>query len=239
MHTYTSIAAQHYAAYRPPLHTSIVQKALDGSHFNGALDVGCGTGDSTIALLPYCDEAVGLDPSPDMIALATSHPRIDYRVGTATDLPAADNKFDLVSVAGALPYIDVDPFAAELRRVCTPSANILVYDFRVYLGDLLQRLGLPMVPSTGTYTHSKNLSGVAGFGTVIESSGPTKFEATAQAVAHLLLANETRFQCLAEHFETGDPAEPIGSVIARLGDSFNLTGTFWYALHNFAEWTPK
>ena len=171
MHTYTSIAAQHFAAYRLPLHAPIVHKALDGMHFSKALDVGCGTGSSTLALLPYCDDVMGLNPSAEMIASASPHPRIDYRTGIATNLPVSDHNLDVVSIAGALPYIDIDLFAAELRRAWFPSTKILVYDFWVDLQDLIQRTGLPLTRRVDGYANSMSLSGVAGFGKTIESMG--------------------------------------------------------------------
>lgn len=57
---YNLVTARHYAAYRPPLHASILALGLrDDELFREALDVGCGTGSSTHALGRWCDRVIG------------------------------------------------------------------------------------------------------------------------------------------------------------------------------------
>ncbi len=65
---YNQAVAEHYAAFRPPLHQLILKKLLNpGERLQSGLDIGSGTGYSAIALSGYCDHVIGLDPSESMI----------------------------------------------------------------------------------------------------------------------------------------------------------------------------
>ena len=92
-----------------------------------ALDVGCGTGHSTTALLPYAREIVGLDASSAMLAEAPEHPKIRYRKGHAEALPFAAREFDLVTVSSAYHWFDHDRFLGEAARVLRPGGWLVLY----------------------------------------------------------------------------------------------------------------
>ncbi|MES2697471.1 MAG: class I SAM-dependent methyltransferase [Verrucomicrobiota bacterium] len=94
---------------------------------NDALDVGCGTGHSTVALLPYAHRIVGIDPSSAMRALAPLHPKIEYRKGHAEALPFRDSSFDLVTVGSAYHWFDHERFLDEARRVLRPQGWLVLY----------------------------------------------------------------------------------------------------------------
>ena len=70
---YDNITAYHYSFYRPALHLPILESCLEGKYFEKGLDIGCGTGHSSIALANFCNEIVGLDPSSDMLNLSLIH----------------------------------------------------------------------------------------------------------------------------------------------------------------------
>ncbi|HLF89684.1 MAG TPA: methyltransferase domain-containing protein, partial [Anaerolineales bacterium] len=69
------------------------------------LDVGCGTGGVTIPAKIQLGEngsAAGIDPAPDMIAVARRKAQragieIDFRVGVIESLPFPDETFDVVT----------------------------------------------------------------------------------------------------------------------------------------------
>lgn len=82
---YDTLAAHHYAAFRPPLHTRILERVIHpGESFQTGLDVGCGTGHSTLALRRHCAHVIGLDPSQAMLDAAQAHAGITYRPATGT-----------------------------------------------------------------------------------------------------------------------------------------------------------
>ncbi|HLN77846.1 MAG TPA: methyltransferase domain-containing protein [Nocardioidaceae bacterium] len=97
------------------------------------LDVGCGTGALTEAVLAEADPAqvVGVDPSAGFLATAqdrTSDARAIFSVGDARALPSADRLFDVV-VSGLVLNFVPDPAAAvaEQTRVAKPGGVVAAY----------------------------------------------------------------------------------------------------------------
>ena len=69
-----------------------------------SLDVGCGTGLSTIALREISRRVVGVDSSAEMIALAPRHAGIEFEIADAEHLSFEDHYFDLVTVSQAIHW---------------------------------------------------------------------------------------------------------------------------------------
>lgn len=124
----TEVAAR-YA--RPFIHGEVAQRlrAFAGVHrFRRALDVGCGSGQSSIALAAIADSVVALDASSGMLNRAVMLPNISYQLGVAEQLDFAAAEFDLVSVSSALHWFDQDRFFAQCRKVMAPAALLAVYN---------------------------------------------------------------------------------------------------------------
>ncbi len=124
-------AARRYAAHRPrgqarvlALMKSVIDEALPVAR---ALDVGCGTGHSTVALLPYAKDIVGLDPSASMLIEAPRHPQIEYRRGYAEALPFRGADFDLLTASSAYHWFDHERFLGEVARVLRPGGWLVLY----------------------------------------------------------------------------------------------------------------
>jgi ubiquinone/menaquinone biosynthesis C-methylase UbiE len=67
-----------------------------------ALDVACGTGQSTLALKEVASQVVGTDTSREMLARTPREAGVQYVEASAEDLPFADGSLRLVTVALAL-----------------------------------------------------------------------------------------------------------------------------------------
>src|SRR5262245_32559103 len=129
----TSAMAAGYATARPPVHQRILELArpyLKGAGFRHGLDVGCGAGLSTKALADLVEHCVGLEPSAGMLRWApSSAPEADFVVGGAETLPFASGSIDLITAAGSLNYVRLEPFFTEAARVLTSQGVLVVYDF--------------------------------------------------------------------------------------------------------------
>ena len=96
------------------------------------LDVGCGTGALTRAVLEAAAplEVHGVDPSAGFLALArtqTPDPRARFETGDACRLPAADATCDAV-VSGVINFVpEPAGAAAEMARVVRPGGRVALY----------------------------------------------------------------------------------------------------------------
>jgi len=108
---------------------AIASLALDGDE--RVLDVGCGTGFATEALIEAAGEVHGLDQSVHQLEQAWAklgkHEPVRYVRGDAERLPYADDSFDVVWSSGSIEYWP-NPVDAleELRRVTRPGGQVLV-----------------------------------------------------------------------------------------------------------------
>ncbi|HWH00444.1 MAG TPA: class I SAM-dependent methyltransferase [Pilimelia sp.] len=97
------------------------------------LDVGCGTGALTDAVLTHADPAsvVGVDPSEGFLAHARGRladARVALRVGDARSLPVPDGGFDAVVSGLALNFVpDPDRAVAEFARAVAPGGVAAAY----------------------------------------------------------------------------------------------------------------
>ena len=119
-----------YAFDRPSVHEQFVRSAGLSEQAGRALDVGCGAGLSTAALVPLARHVIGLEPVPAMLAhRRTIAPQAMFVIAEAERLPFAGASFDLVAAAGSLNYAHLPSAFGEVARVLTPGGTFLLYDF--------------------------------------------------------------------------------------------------------------
>ena len=155
---YHAEQADYYARYRPELHDVALELYIKDERFGNGLDVGCGAGHSTRALLPYCQEIIGIDNSRAMLERASPADSIQYRLIDGICWPVASGWADLITIAGALFYLDEVVLERELLRAGAPGCRIIVYDFTFDPKPLMEDLGIDLaeVP-TGEYSASCDL----------------------------------------------------------------------------------
>jgi SAM-dependent methyltransferase len=101
------------------------------------LDVGCGVATTAIEIARRCDAQVtAADISPLMLERARANVRSTgtadrVRVDPAdiTDLPYADNQFDVVVAEAVTMFVDRERAADELARVTRPGGRVLATEF--------------------------------------------------------------------------------------------------------------
>jgi ubiquinone/menaquinone biosynthesis C-methylase UbiE len=122
--------ASDYAAYRPHYPEALFDFLAQSAPARTlAWDCACGSGQATIDLAERFDRVIGTDPSAGQIAQAPPHPRIEWRVasGERSGIPSAT--CDLVTVAQALHWLDVDAFFGEAARVARPGGLVAVWSY--------------------------------------------------------------------------------------------------------------
>ena len=117
---------------------------------DSVLDVGCGTGEVTLAAKARAKQGnvYGIDPAPEMIAVARNKAArkkldIDFRVGVIESLPFADASLDVVTSSLMMHHLPEDLKArglAEIYRVLKPGGRLLIADFMRPTGAFLNHL---------------------------------------------------------------------------------------------------
>jgi SAM-dependent methyltransferase len=127
-----SDGSRSYAAHRPTYPIALVD-ALAGISpgRQHALDCGCGTGQLSVLLAEQFAEVVATDASAAQIENAQPHPRVTYRTALAEDSGLPDASVDLITVAQAVHWLDLETFYAEARRVARPDAAIALITYGV------------------------------------------------------------------------------------------------------------
>lgn len=92
------------------------------------LDLGCGTGWYLEQLVPLCREAVGLDLSVGMLAIARHRlPKARLVHADARSVPFSDLRFDAILCTRVLPHLPtISLAAAEMRRVLRPGGLLVL-----------------------------------------------------------------------------------------------------------------
>lgn len=147
-------AAMRYAAARPYVHPAIVRRmcVLTGcDRFDTALDVGCGTGQSTLALAEIATQVVGIDPSGAMLAQALPRENINYYVASAEALPVPDSSVELITVGLAWHWFEAEQFLSEVQRILQPRGWLVIYN-NFFAGTL------PEQPQFGAWYRNRYLA---------------------------------------------------------------------------------
>jgi SAM-dependent methyltransferase len=84
-------------------------------------DCGTGNGQAAVELASVFDRVIATDASEKQIANAQPHERVEYRVATAEQSGIQSETIDLIMVAQALHWFDLDRFYAEGHRVLKPN----------------------------------------------------------------------------------------------------------------------
>ncbi len=98
------------------------------------VDLGCGTGLSTLFWSGHADEVIGVDPSADMRtqaeAAATALGAVDVRfvAGFSSEPGLPDGCADLVTCSQSLHWMDPEPTFAEVARILRPGGVFAAYD---------------------------------------------------------------------------------------------------------------
>jgi ubiquinone/menaquinone biosynthesis C-methylase UbiE len=128
----SAASAERYKTGRPDFHANTIEHIRQYLRLKKpvgkALDVACGTGLSTKALLPVADQVYGTDISEEMLRLAGEQDKIVYLHAQAEKLPFETGTFDLVTVCSGVHWFDVEAFLWEAYRVLKKGGWLVLYE---------------------------------------------------------------------------------------------------------------
>ncbi|HLX10725.1 MAG TPA: class I SAM-dependent methyltransferase [Thermoanaerobaculia bacterium] len=143
--------ATDYAAFRPTYPAALFDLLASLPRHRGlALDCATGNGQAATGLAERFARVLAIDASPEQLASARPHPRVEYRVGRAEATGVESGTVDLISIAQAVHWFDFDRFHAEARRLLAPGGAIAVYTYNLARVDtafdrVLDRLAYEVV----------------------------------------------------------------------------------------------
>ncbi|KAL3857020.1 hypothetical protein ACJMK2_011936 [Sinanodonta woodiana] len=136
-----------YALYRPTYPQSVYDAILKYCHQSSglgetelelAVDVGCGSGQSTLPLGKYFKKVIGLDVSPEQIKYSPKNVRnVSFQIGQSENLSFLKNDtVDLITVAQALHWMDLEKFYPEVERTLKPGGVFVAYGYGKNILDI-------------------------------------------------------------------------------------------------------
>lgn len=128
---YSPFAGQ-YAQSRPgypPELFAYLASLLDRRNF--AWDCATGNGQAALGLVKFFGRVIATDISAEQIKHAVPHPKIDYRVARSERSGLDDRSADLITVASAMHWFDLDRFYAEVKRVTRPGGVLAAWTYYV------------------------------------------------------------------------------------------------------------
>jgi ubiquinone/menaquinone biosynthesis C-methylase UbiE len=233
---YDAITASHYTAYRPPLHSIILGRALlQHKKRQIGLDIGCGTGCSAQELANFCNYVVGLEPSKSMLMKTEKHEKVKFVNSTGEQIPIAAKTVDIVTLAGSLNYIERNSLVNEIVRICRTNAEIVVYDFEINLTNFEIFLGINLTNCSLEYDHSANLSEYANFDEVMIVDEEISITVNPLEITHLLLSDRERHKALCEKYKTSNPVKLIENEISSMSDAIPIKSNIFYSVYTLSQ----
>jgi SAM-dependent methyltransferase len=232
---YFSKQAADYAKFRPRYPQTLFEylgSIARSRHI--AWDCATGNGQAAVGLASVFDRVIATDASAKQIANAQSHKKIDYRVAPAENSGIESETLDLIMVAQALHWFDLDGFYAEARQVLKPDGILAASAYNLLhieptIDDVVNRYYYEVV---GFFwpPERKLVEQFADLPFPFHKVDAPKFEMTAQwNLDHLL--GYLRTWSSTQRFIAAEGSDPLEQIIDELravwGDSQQTRNVTW------------
>lgn len=123
-----------YLQYREPYPQAFFGAVAERLGLNGSeklLDLGCGPAQLAIGFAPFVASCVGVDPEPEMLALARQSAvragvSLNLVQAHAEELNESQERFKLVTIGRAIHWMDPELVPAVLERLVADGGPILI-----------------------------------------------------------------------------------------------------------------
>jgi len=142
MRTFDGQSSSNYSRIRPLYPAELYYWLSQQVDKTGVVwDCACGTGQASVDLAAYFDRVDASDISESQVTAATPHRKVNYQVCWAERTPYPDDSFDVVCVAHALHWFDLEAFWKEVRRVLRPGGIFICWGYNwLQIGEAEDRV---------------------------------------------------------------------------------------------------
>jgi len=125
-----SAQSKQYAQFRPQYPDTLYDYLASVSEEHSlAWDCGTGNGQAAVSLAKYFARVYATDASAKQIANAYPHEKVEYYVESAEHVGLESSSVDLVTVAQAVHWFDLEKFHAEVKRVLKPNGVLALWTY--------------------------------------------------------------------------------------------------------------
>lgn len=129
-HDHFSGHAASYARFRPTYPDELFLILADScAQRRLAWDCATGNGQAAAATARHFERVIATDASAEQIKAAVPRGGVEFRVARAEESGIEDRSVDLITVAQALHWFDIDGFFAEAERVLAPEGVLAVWSY--------------------------------------------------------------------------------------------------------------
>lgn len=122
--------AEIYARYRPAYPQELYDFILEHvQHKKIAWDCGTGSGQVAGQLSHHFEQVYASDISEQQMQFAPKKSNISYVMAPAENVPFAENMFDLITVAQAIHWFNIEQFYSEVSRTAQKDALLAVIGY--------------------------------------------------------------------------------------------------------------
>ena len=128
--------AKYYAAYRVPYPDEVIARLVAECNLDGRqrlLDLGCGTGQVFLPLLPHLASVVAVDPDAGMLEYAARETErlgganVSFVKAKAEELDARYGTFDLVTAGASFHWMDRDAVGGAITQdLLVPGGKLAI-----------------------------------------------------------------------------------------------------------------
>jgi ubiquinone/menaquinone biosynthesis C-methylase UbiE len=120
----------------PPVLLDMLTQLIHLPHPALVVDLGSGTGLSTVAWGKRAERVIGIEPNDDMrnvaIQALAHHPEaahIEFRAGVSEQIDLPDKSADIVTCSQSLHWMEPSATLAEVARILRPGGVFAAYDY--------------------------------------------------------------------------------------------------------------
>lgn len=123
--------AQRYLESRIYFHPNVASKVVNylglAEPLDLILDVGCGTGQSSLAFAPYAKKVLAIDASEAMLKLAHQRENIEYKKGKAEEIDDFNISADMIIAAQSFHWFQKRIFYSKARQILKPNGHLVIF----------------------------------------------------------------------------------------------------------------